>query len=367
MVDFAGGHPRREAAATVIEALDAQLGRGVGADIEFHPGVQYRHIMVAPADWADAECTPPHDLSDKPAVWPDRAGGARRSRRSWTPAAPVVGSSGLAANQIWLWGQGFQPADARFAARDRLPGGAGHRRRPRSAGSACSPTSSVVEVPGATGWYDTDYEGKRDAALRRPGRRRRPVPHPRRGHRRGRPRRRPRREDQGPRGLGPAHPRRPRRGPRRHGPLAAAAAARPPHAARAQDPHHRPVPYLLVDSRRRRPRRHLHRGRPRAACTASRATSSCRGSSSADRRHRLRPGAHATVGPVSGRFGWRRVTLDLVPPGGADVESIRPDHRRPATRQPRSTADAAVQSRLRGARPSPPSGPVPRQPRGTTT
>src|SRR4030095_5551611 len=47
MVDFAGGHPSSEAAAQVIRALDAELGSGAGGDVEFHPGVQYRHIVVA--------------------------------------------------------------------------------------------------------------------------------------------------------------------------------------------------------------------------------------------------------------------------------------------------------------------------------
>src|SRR3954462_15622340 len=51
MLDFAGGHPSSEAAARVIEALDAALG---GDGVSFHPGVQYRHILVAPADWSDA-------------------------------------------------------------------------------------------------------------------------------------------------------------------------------------------------------------------------------------------------------------------------------------------------------------------------
>src|SRR5687768_15179009 len=45
MVDFAGGHPSSEDAAVVIEALDAELGRGAGGEIEFHAGVQYRHIV----------------------------------------------------------------------------------------------------------------------------------------------------------------------------------------------------------------------------------------------------------------------------------------------------------------------------------
>ena len=74
MVDFAGGHPSTEEATEVLRALDAELGSGAGAEIEFHPGVQYRHILVAPADWADADCAPPHDLSDKPVGLAHRAG-----------------------------------------------------------------------------------------------------------------------------------------------------------------------------------------------------------------------------------------------------------------------------------------------------
>src|SRR5437660_4959630 len=67
MVDFAGGHPSSEAAAQVVAALQAELG---GGEVAFHPGVQYRHILVAPATWADAECTPPHDMTGQRAVWP---------------------------------------------------------------------------------------------------------------------------------------------------------------------------------------------------------------------------------------------------------------------------------------------------------
>lgn len=135
MIDFAGGHPSTEQATEVIRALDAQLGSGVGADIEFHPGVQYRHILVAPADWADASCTPPHDLSDKPAVWPTGPA-ASKLQAVMDASREIVGPFGLQANQVWLWGQGV------LMDIDR------------------------IEVPGATGWFDTDYEGKRDAALR---------------------------------------------------------------------------------------------------------------------------------------------------------------------------------------------------------
>src|SRR5207244_1337323 len=56
MVDFAGGHPSTEDAAKVIAALDEALGTD---DVHFHAGVQYRHLLVAPADWEDAVCVPP--------------------------------------------------------------------------------------------------------------------------------------------------------------------------------------------------------------------------------------------------------------------------------------------------------------------
>ena len=88
MVDFAGGHPSSEAAAEVIAALDEELGDG---EVSFHPGVQYRHIVVAPASWADAECTPPHDLTGRPVVRPTGPAAPRvrelmdASPPSWAP------------------------------------------------------------------------------------------------------------------------------------------------------------------------------------------------------------------------------------------------------------------------------------------
>ena len=106
MVDFAGGHPSSEDAAAVIEALDDELG---GVTVRFHPGVEYRHIMVAPADWADADCTPPHDLTDKPVGVADRSRGAALRDAHGGVARRRSPAARLAANQIWLWGQGFQP------------------------------------------------------------------------------------------------------------------------------------------------------------------------------------------------------------------------------------------------------------------
>ncbi len=160
MVDFAGGHPDTAAAAEVIKALDAELG---GDGVEFHPGVQYRHILVVPASWVDAECMPPHDLSDHPIVLPTG------------PAAPklidlmerskaIVGASGLAATQVWLWGQGFQPQMPSFEDQYGLEA-ALVTAVDLVRGLGVLTDVEVVELDTATGWFDTDYEGKRDCAL----------------------------------------------------------------------------------------------------------------------------------------------------------------------------------------------------------
>ena len=163
MVDFAGGHPSTEAAAEVVRALDAELGSGAGAEVAFHPGVQYRHILVTPSSWADAECIPPHDLTDKAAVWP--TGPAAPKLQSLMDASrDVLARHDLAANQIWLWGQGPQPQLPSFRATHGVEAGM-VTAVDLVRGLGVLTEMDVVEVPGATGWYDTDYEGKRDAAL----------------------------------------------------------------------------------------------------------------------------------------------------------------------------------------------------------
>jgi len=160
MVDFAGGHPSTEDAAAVIAALDKELG---GDGVSFHAGVQYRHIVVGPAEWADAECTPPHDLSDKPVVWP-AGSAAPRLRALMEASREVLARFDLAANQVWLWGQGFQPAMPAFREKYGLHAGL-CTAVDLVRGLGVLTGMDVVEVEGATGWFDTNYEGKRDAAL----------------------------------------------------------------------------------------------------------------------------------------------------------------------------------------------------------
>lgn len=165
MADFAGGHPSSEAAARVIAALDAELGSGVGAEIRFHPGVQYRHILVAPRSWADAECVPPHDLSDQPAVLPVGPSAKKLNAAMEASRDILARFDDVAANQIWLWGQGSQPRLPSFRSEYGLAAGM-VTAVDLVRGLGVLTGMDIVEVPGATGWFDTDYEGKRDAALK---------------------------------------------------------------------------------------------------------------------------------------------------------------------------------------------------------
>ena len=160
MADFAGGHPSTEAAATVVKALDAQ----VGGEITFHPGVQYRHIMLAPPSWADAECTPPHDLTGQPVRLPTGPAAPQLLDVMARSAAVVGPAEGVEANQVWLWGQGQLPRLEPFHARHGLQAGL-VTAVDLVRGLGLLTGMDVVEVDGATGWYDTNYEAKRDAAL----------------------------------------------------------------------------------------------------------------------------------------------------------------------------------------------------------
>lgn len=197
MQDFAGGHPDTDQAAKVIDALNSRFNGCSGAaggvagreeglrstpagdsrapvardsqgslassSVSFHPGVQYRHIMVAPREWADAECVPPHDLTDQPVVLPS---GPRSEhlRRLMHESQSVLADFDLAATQIWLWGQGRQPQMPSFASRWGLSAGL-VTAVDLVRGIGVLIGISVVEVEGATAWYDTNYEGKRDAVL----------------------------------------------------------------------------------------------------------------------------------------------------------------------------------------------------------
>ena len=167
MVDFAAGHPTNQQSHVIVAALDEVLGAGRDG-VRFHPGVEYRHLCVVPRAWADADCTPPHDLTGQRAVFPAGASSPQlralmdASRDIVRTAARQVGSS---ATQIWLWGQGVKPALPSFAKTYGVHG------RMSSAvdlvvGLGVLTGIDVVDVPGATAGFDNDYRAQADACIR---------------------------------------------------------------------------------------------------------------------------------------------------------------------------------------------------------
>ncbi len=162
MVDYAGGNPSSAEAAAVVAALEAELA-GMHEGVEFMAGVGFRNAMIAPEGWIDADCTPPHDLSGQSIVNPAGPAGGVLSELM-EASRDVLAGFDLEANQIWLWGQGFQPQVPSFADTHGVEAGL-VTAVDLVRGIGVLSGMKVCDIPGATGWFDTDYEGKRDIAL----------------------------------------------------------------------------------------------------------------------------------------------------------------------------------------------------------
>jgi 2,3-bisphosphoglycerate-independent phosphoglycerate mutase len=169
MKDYSAGHISNEEGAELIEAL-APLMPGK----RLYPGVSYRNLLVLQAG-ANAVCTPPHDISGQPVADhlplgqdSDLLLSLMEVARQVLERHPLnrrrIAEGKRTANAIWLWGQGPAPAMPSFVRKYGLSGamisavdllkGIG-----RYAGL------EVIDVPGATGNIDTNYQGKVDAAL----------------------------------------------------------------------------------------------------------------------------------------------------------------------------------------------------------
>ena len=173
LTDFTAGHITSAEGRLLMEAIQSELGR---PEIEFHPGVSYRNLMVyrgkpgASPFSAETVTTPPHDHPDQPAAGHvPRGPGADlfndlMSRASKILEGHPVNQARIAAgkppaNAIWLWGQGKAPHMASFSELHHLEGaiisGVDLVR-----GVAVLAGWTRIDVPGATGYLDTDYAAK---------------------------------------------------------------------------------------------------------------------------------------------------------------------------------------------------------------
>jgi 2,3-bisphosphoglycerate-independent phosphoglycerate mutase len=184
MEDFTAGHITTAEATELLAACQ----RGVAADFpdlaaswSFVPGVSYRNLLIhrgsegaAPFD-GSLRATPPHDLMDKPVVddFP-RGLGSRlltdimSHSADWLRDHPVnrarLAAGKRAATHVWLWGVGrapaFEPFTTKYGTSGTMITAVDLLR-----GLAALAGWKRLEVPGATGYLDTDYAAKGRAAI----------------------------------------------------------------------------------------------------------------------------------------------------------------------------------------------------------
>jgi len=177
LVDYSAGHISSNEAAILINFIDRNLG---SQQLKFYPGVSYRHLMliknITGGQFENLECRPPHDIMGESVSGNLPKGeGAQILVKLMQDSRKILENHEInmvridlkenPANMIWLWGQGKKPDLPTF------------REKYGLSGSVISAVDlikglgrilglEVIKVPGATGYYDTDYEGKAKAAVK---------------------------------------------------------------------------------------------------------------------------------------------------------------------------------------------------------
>ncbi len=173
MVDYSAGHISTETAKILIEYMQDKLGT---EKVRFYPGMSYRHLTVIKGDFEGLKTTAPHDITNqKIGAFLPAGKGQEIIQELMFNSVPLLEKHVVnqrraedrkkTGNMIWLWGQGKRPQLPTFKEKFGLTGsvisavnlikGLG-----RYAGL------DVIDVPGATGYIDTNYRGKAEYALR---------------------------------------------------------------------------------------------------------------------------------------------------------------------------------------------------------
>ena len=168
LTDYSADHISTEDASVLVNELQKHLGNNL---ISFHPGKMYRHIMVYKrAKDLDVKTEQPHDFQGNPYEkhWPTGTGAeilrnlTEKSKKILS-AHPLnqkrVKAGKKPANMIWLWGGGPAPKLESFQSKYGISGGV------ISAVDLLNGLGrylgwEIISVPGATGYFDTDYAAK---------------------------------------------------------------------------------------------------------------------------------------------------------------------------------------------------------------
>ncbi len=177
--NHSSGHITTEEANELICFLNEQLGSD---RIHFYTGVSYRHLLVVKGGDKRLDCTPPHDvplhpfrpLMIKPEV-PEAQETAGLLNDLILKSQEILKDHPVnrrriaigkdPANSIWPWSPGYRPAMQTMQEMYGFKQGAVISAVDLIRGIGVYAGLKVIDVEGATGLYDTNYEGKAHAAL----------------------------------------------------------------------------------------------------------------------------------------------------------------------------------------------------------
>jgi 2,3-bisphosphoglycerate-independent phosphoglycerate mutase len=175
--DYSAGHISSKEAEIIIKFIDQSLGTN---RIKFYPGVSYRHLMVikrgAEEHLDRITCRPPHDITgksisknlpkgDKANILINLMQESRKVLEKHEINLVRLDLKENPANMIWLWGQGKRPLMESFYEKYGIKGSVISAVN-LIKGLGKTVGLEVINVPGATGYYDTNYDGKAEAALK---------------------------------------------------------------------------------------------------------------------------------------------------------------------------------------------------------
>ncbi len=172
MVDFTAGHISSAEAGELIQALESECGNEM---FHFYAGVSYRHLLTLNGEPPPLTTVPPHDyiendvssfLADyhKHRDWKDLLHNAAKVLAEHPVNLRRTAAGKLPANAIWPWGEGKMPQLPTFPERFGLSGSM-ISAVDLLKGIGVNAGLNIINVPGATGFIDTNYLGKAQAAL----------------------------------------------------------------------------------------------------------------------------------------------------------------------------------------------------------
>ncbi len=177
--NHSAGHISNEEAKELIEFLQAELGNDV---FTFHNGISYRHLLIMKGGNKQITCTPPHDVPgaevNSVLVKADVAEAEETARllneltlksQELLENHPVnlkrKAEGKDPANSIWVWSPGYKPSMKTLKEKFGIGSGAVISAVDLIKGIGVYAGLESIEVEGATGLYNTNYEGKAEAAI----------------------------------------------------------------------------------------------------------------------------------------------------------------------------------------------------------